>query len=201
MEFASCVFYSSRCYGAEAVATAPGYFRLGDSFLAQSNVENALAFFDKVVDIWYKYLSALQANSETGAVPKDGGDRPSGGDSPEELGEDQLADGKDQLEQILDRRRKLLGDTHIASGEVMYTLGLFHFFLLSDGATAETLISTAMTTYEQQLGSSHQSSKHVANSLEYIRCQAGEAVSRHGLMSAGDFIGSNSLHTAQDKRA
>ena len=28
-------------------------------FLAQGNVECSLAFFDKVVDIWYKYLSQL----------------------------------------------------------------------------------------------------------------------------------------------
>jgi tetratricopeptide (TPR) repeat protein len=58
-EFAKSIFHASRCVGAESVAASLGYFRLGDVFLAQGNIESALAFFDKVVDIWYKYLSAV----------------------------------------------------------------------------------------------------------------------------------------------
>ncbi len=56
-EYANSIYYSSRYFGAESISTAIGYFRLGDVFLAEGNVESALAFFDKVVDIWFKYLT------------------------------------------------------------------------------------------------------------------------------------------------
>lgn len=44
-EFASSIFYSARTYGAEAIATAIGYYNLGDVFIALGNIESALAFF------------------------------------------------------------------------------------------------------------------------------------------------------------
>eukprot|EP00607_Mallomonas_marina_P008042 CAMPEP_0182418528 /NCGR_PEP_ID=MMETSP1167-20130531/2931_1 /TAXON_ID=2988 /ORGANISM="Mallomonas Sp, Strain CCMP3275" /LENGTH=309 /DNA_ID=CAMNT_0024592775 /DNA_START=470 /DNA_END=1399 /DNA_ORIENTATION=+ len=171
VEFASSVFFSSRCYGAEAVATAPGYFRLGDTFLAQSNIENALAFFDKVVDIWYKYLSAIHSSAEAAAAVGEEATGPKLMSEFEQLSEDQLADGRGQLEQILDNRRRLLGENHIASGEVQYTLGLFEFFLLNHFQEADTFILTAYKTYDQQLGSGHPSTRHVHAVLDFLRQQ------------------------------
>lgn len=38
-EFSSNIYYMSRCSGAESVSVSMGYFRLGDVFLAQGNVE------------------------------------------------------------------------------------------------------------------------------------------------------------------
>ena len=111
-EFSKSIFYLSRFQGAEAVSTSMGYYRLGDVFLAQGFVENALAFFDKVVDIWFKYLSALydpeadaralendslslsqtqtQQGSLTFVLPS----------NLESLSEEQLADGSHQLNQV-----------------------------------------------------------------------------------------------------
>lgn len=93
-EYSSSIYYAACCYGAEAIPTSIGYFRLGDVFLGQGNVENALAFFDKVVDIWYKYLSALH----TAATAVEGG---SNAPQLEQLTEETLADGHGQLEQVL----------------------------------------------------------------------------------------------------
>ena len=53
-EFANAIFFMSKFQGAEAVGTSMGYFRLGDVYMAQGLLEAALAFFDKVVDIWDK---------------------------------------------------------------------------------------------------------------------------------------------------
>lgn len=54
--FAEDVYYSSLEVGPEHPDTARGYFHMATIFYMQRQVEHALAFFDKVVDCWYKYL-------------------------------------------------------------------------------------------------------------------------------------------------
>lgn len=161
-EFSSCIYYMSKCAGAESIAASLGYFRLGDVFLAQGNVECALAFFDKVVDIWYKYLTNLHTPTgpsleATQAAPT------------EKLTEEQLADGRAQLEQILETRSRLLGHTHIATGEVQYTIGIFECFLLGNERAAENFIVSAQKTYESTLGEAHASSQHIEGVLSSLR--------------------------------
>jgi tetratricopeptide (TPR) repeat protein len=160
-EFSSAIYYMSVNSGAESVAVSMGYFRLGDVFLAQGNIECALAFFDKVVDIWYKYLTSLHAIIDDAAVAM-----------PEKLSEEQLADGRSQLEQVLETRSRLLGHTHIATGEAQYTIGLFEYFLLGNERAAESFIVAAQKTYESTLGEAHASSQHVHSILMLIRQRA-----------------------------
>ncbi len=50
------VYYSSLESGPEHIDTAGGYFYLADVFMTQGIVEHALAFYDKVVDVWYRYV-------------------------------------------------------------------------------------------------------------------------------------------------
>lgn len=183
--FADAVYYASRFYGAESIVSSIGYFRLGDVFLAQGNVECALAFFDKVVDIWYKYLSELhQADEE--AVLLDGTAAAAGkksvlraGTQPEavtseQLTDENLAEGRNQLEMVFEHRKRLLGQAHIATGEVQYTLGLFEFFLLFNETLAEGLIGSALSTYEMQLGPEHPSTRHVSSMLGLVQQQLAE---------------------------
>ena len=156
----------SRFQGAEAVGTSVGYYRLGDVFLAQGFVENALAFFDKVVDIWFKYLSALhnpeQPNDDI-VIPEE----------LESLSEEQLADGSYQLKKIYETRKQLLGINHIATGEVQYTIGLFEFFLIGNDNNALGLIEEAQTTYIKSLGEMHPSTEHISSVLDLVRNQTG----------------------------
>lgn len=173
-EFANSIFYSSRCYGAEAVSTSIGYFRLGDVFFAQGNVESSLAFFDKVVDIWFKYLSSLKFSggpkkSVNGVLlaQDTGGD--AGISDAEQLNEENLSDGHQQLQSILEHRCRLLGAGHIASGEAQYTLGLFEYYLLGNDITAESLINNALHVYELKLGDTHRSTEDVVAMLKLIR--------------------------------
>jgi tetratricopeptide (TPR) repeat protein len=167
-EFASSVFYSAKCYGAEAIATSGGYYSLGDVFITQGNVEPALAFFDKVVDIWYKYLSALHAR----AVDSLSGGHPESTAAPaEEPTEAQLTDGRNHLSEILESRRRLLGDNHIATGEVEYSLGLFEFFILGNEPSAATYMEMAHSIYDTQLGPSHASTLHVKAVLQLVKQQ------------------------------
>ena len=164
VDFAQCIYFSSRFYGAEAIQTSSGYFRLGDCFLAQGNVESALALFDKVVDVWYKYLSNVHLMTIQGDQ---------GGQSAAELvnslGDESIADGKVQIEKIVDTRSRLLGADHIATGESHYTFGLFQFFLMGQTRLAEVHLNKAYGTYEAQFGEQHTSTRHVAGVLTLVK--------------------------------
>lgn len=163
-DYAQGIYFASKCYGAESIATALGFYRLGDVFLAQGDMEPALAYFDKVVDVWYKYLCELQA----GNAQLDRGNKMSS-ITATQLTEDNLADGRSHLEAIYEHRKRLLGNGHIATGEVQYTIGLFEFLLLGSETAAEGLIVSALQTYELQLGPAHSSTKHVMAMLEVVQ--------------------------------
>lgn len=59
-QLAHDVYYSSLESGPEHIDTAAGYFYMADVFLTKGVVEHALALYDKVVDIWYKFLINLR---------------------------------------------------------------------------------------------------------------------------------------------
>ena len=67
----------------------------------------------QVVDTWYKFLATVRNNTEELDI----------------LGEAQLAEAMEMLRQILETRTKFLGESHIATGEACYTLGLLHLFV------------------------------------------------------------------------
>lgn len=191
-EFAQMIYYNTRSNGAESIAASVGYCFLGEAFLQENKVENALASFDKVVDIWYKYLSGIYAKVESGEAEAKLGAigetaklvsqqlakevAPKSKSSDEativEINtnvsyENQL-DGHKQLNGILEHRRSLLGSNHIATGEVHYTLGLFEFFFSGDAATAAGHLKSAKNIYSEQLGPGHPSTAHVADVSEVL---------------------------------
>jgi len=101
---------------------------------------------------------------------------------------------RNQLEQIQDHRRRLLGDNHIATGEVLYTLGLFEFFLLGNEQAAEAFILAALRTYEMQLGSNHVSTRHVNAVLAFIRQKASSRVTAEIFGKRGEvLLGSHAI--------
>ena len=167
-DFAQSVFFSSRASGAEAIPTSLAYFCLGEVFLTQGSIEHALAFFDKVVDIWYKYLSGLHTQREQEknmSILNNVGTR----NDAAPLLEEYIAEGRTQLEKVLDCRRRLLGPGHIATGEAEYTLGLLEYFLINNENTAEGLVLAAQRCYESQLGNAHPSTMHVNSVLDMIQ--------------------------------
>jgi tetratricopeptide (TPR) repeat protein len=195
-EIAKSIFFSSKCNGAESIATSTGYYSLGDIFLAQGNIENCLAYFDKVVDIWYKYLSALHSRAVENMAG--GNTEPSPDTSlPEEPSEAQLTDGYNQLLQVLDNRKRLLGDTHIATGEVEYCLGLFEFFIHGSEAKAAEFMEQAHKIYDTQLGPSHSSTLHVKAVLSLVQQQPWSPHNVHGEQDRGNGVEyRQQLHTA-----
>ena len=167
VDFSKSVYFSSRFYGAESIQTSSGYFRLGDCFLAQGNVESALALFDKVIDVWYKFLSNIHLMST-----QEGDNGAEVAAVVNSLSEEHVTDGNTQVARVLEARGRLLGAEHIATGEAAYTLGLFEFFLLGKPLDAETHMLTAQQAYEVQLGPQHTSTRHVANVLTLVKQHA-----------------------------
>ena len=62
--------------------------------MSQNRVENGLAFYDKVVDIWYKFLANVRSNAQDIDV----------------LGEAQIAEAMDMLKNVWQIREKFLGN-------------------------------------------------------------------------------------------
>ncbi|CAM9150902.1 unnamed protein product [Scytosiphon promiscuus] len=145
------VYCSSLEVGPEHIDTSAGYFLIANIFYAQRKVESSLAFYDKVVDIWYKFLASVR-NDATLA---------------EDVGKAQLSEGMDMLTRVLNIRTNLLGDTHIATGEARCTLGLLHLFV-ADKATAVEHLSSASEIYTHHLGSEHASTQDVADILAQL---------------------------------
>lgn len=70
-------------------------------------MESSLAFYDKVVDIWYKFLASVRSDSSLA----------------ENVGEAQMSEGRDMLTRVLNTRVNLLGETHIATVRKNITIG------------------------------------------------------------------------------
>ncbi|CAM9542028.1 unnamed protein product [Hapterophycus canaliculatus] len=145
------VYCSSLEVGPEHIDTSAGYFLIANIFYAQRKVENSLAFYDKVVDIWYKFLASVRNDANLA----------------ENVGKAQLSEGMDMLTRVLNTRINLLGDTHIATGEARCTLGLLYLFV-ADKATAIKHLSSASEIYTHHLGSQHASTQDVVDILAQL---------------------------------
>lgn len=148
-QLADDVYYSSLMVGPEHIDTSGGYFQLGNVFYSMNKIENALAMYDKVVDIWYKCVTQLLSAAGSDLLP---------------LGEAKGAEGVEVLSHIRKRREECVGASNIATGESNYILGLLCQYLGQLQKAAEHM-RLALAIYENQLGPDHQSTKDVTVSL------------------------------------
>lgn len=155
-ELSRDVYHSSLEVGPEHIDTAGGYFHMANAFYGQQRVEGALALFDKVVEIWYKFLASVRSE-------------PAGAES---SGEAQLKEGLGMLQRILDMRSQLLGRDHIATGEASYTVGLLQIFM-GRYEDAQATVRSAMDVYRQHLGAEHASTRDVAEVLQQLQRRIG----------------------------
>ena len=157
-QLADDVYYSSLMVGPEHIDTSGGYFQLGNVFYSMNKIENALAMYDKVVDIWYKCVTQLLSADATSAeLPP--------------LGEAKGAEGIEVLSHIRKRREECVGASNIATGESNYILGLLYQYLGQLHKAAEHM-RLALAIYENQLGADHQSTRDVTLSLMTLEGQA-----------------------------
>lgn len=143
-ELANDIFHSSLEIGPEHIDTAGGYYHMATIFFSQNEINHALAFYDKVVDIWYKFLVGVRQGKEE----IDG------------VSEAAVQEAMAMLKNIAGTRERFLGATHIASGEAQYTVGLLHLYT-GELANAKVCVKAAAGVYLEHLGEEHPSTKDV----------------------------------------
>jgi hypothetical protein len=149
-QLANDVYYSSLESGPEHIDTAGGYFYMADVFLTTEAVDQALAFYDKVVDIWYKFLIKLRRRPDESIS--------------DYLSEAHIGEAVEMLKSILTARKRYLGRTHIATGEASYALATLKH-ITGFEADARKLYRTALAIYEQHLGAQNESTAAIRAAL------------------------------------
>lgn len=148
-------YHCALLFGPEHLYTSELYFCLGSIFNRMQQVhpagqhqkqqrdnENALGMFDKVVDIWYRFLT--NPPEETAAWML-------------EHQRLRILEASRMLQQIIKLRSAALGVTHVATGEVLYTQGLV-FLFLGDHAQAKRFVKQSLDVYSENLVRPHESS-------------------------------------------
>eukprot|EP00002_Diphylleia_rotans_P004647 TRINITY_DN1352_c0_g1_i2.p1 TRINITY_DN1352_c0_g1~~TRINITY_DN1352_c0_g1_i2.p1 ORF type:complete len:265 (-),score=62.91 TRINITY_DN1352_c0_g1_i2:275-1069(-) len=150
-ELASDVYFMSSAVGAEHVKTSGGYYQMANVFHSTERVEQSLALFAKVVDIWYKYLTAIHQDAEFASA--DG------------LDEVQATEALQMLFTIRRLRQQALGENHPAVGESYYVLSLlFHY--LGDIDKSKENAELSLGILESELGHDHASVQEVRGFME-----------------------------------
>ena len=145
------VYYSSLESGPEHIDTAGGYFYMADVFQTQGIIENSLALYDKVVDIWYKFLINLRHRPDESIS--------------DYLSEAHIGEAVEMLRSILETRKKHLGANHIATGESAYALGILKHVTGFD-LDARNHYTQALTIYTNQLGADNESTIAIQRAIE-----------------------------------
>ncbi|KAI9981289.1 hypothetical protein PInf_008942 [Phytophthora infestans] len=122
--------------------------------LQQRNQQNdsALAMLDKVVDIWYRFLTNPPEDTAAWML---------------EHRRLRVQEASSMLQQIVSIRQNLLGSKHVATGEVQYTLGLL-FLFLGDHIQAKAFVKQALDIYINALGPEHPSTVDVIGVLHQL---------------------------------
>lgn len=147
------IYYCSLNVGPEHIETAGGYYHIALVFLKQDNVEQSLAFFDKVVDIWYKFLCSLRQNDDETIS--------------DYLNDAKIGEAGDILQSIVETRCEYLGPQHIASGEASFVLGIL-YSLAGEKQKAAELYSTALSIYEVEVGADNELTNDIRHALEQL---------------------------------
>ncbi|KAG7395601.1 Zinc finger MYND domain-containing protein 12 [Phytophthora boehmeriae] len=114
--------------------------------------DSALAMLDKVVDIWYRFLTNPPEDTAAWML---------------EHQRLRIQEASVMLQQIITIRQNMLGPKHVATGEVLYTLGLL-FLFLGDHGQAKAFVKQALDIYIETLGPEHPSTVDVIGVLQQL---------------------------------
>jgi tetratricopeptide (TPR) repeat protein len=154
LQLAQDVYYCSLDAGPEHITAAAGYFYMGDVCLLQEQPDRAHIFFDKVVDVWYRFLAQLMQTP--------------GGTVADYVSEAHQAEAVEMLKSVLAARVTHLGPSHLGATEAAYALAML---LHSCGLTAEALTYylRAQAGYESLLGPEDPAVEAIQTAVEGLR--------------------------------
>jgi hypothetical protein len=133
-------YHCSLLFGPEHLYTSELYFSIGRALQRQALTESveetkdnegehlkdaALGMFDKVVDIWYRFLTDQPENTSTYML---------------EHQRLRLFEGTRMLQLIADARVQALGIAHVATGEVLYTQVSYISFQIYSALDRNTVV-------------------------------------------------------------
>lgn len=166
--FAEDVYYCALEYGPEDVRTSLGYYNLSKVFEADGDGAKALSCSDHVIKIWLDVLAALVLGEDArrmignDAGTADADDEEKGGESGEganaarevapvtalPLGESQLLEVVEMLQDVCALRGELLGEAHASVGDARLAsaLALAH---VGDVVGARDHLAMARQAYDQ----------------------------------------------------
>jgi hypothetical protein len=126
-QLTSATYYLCVMNGPEHILTSFGYFDLGNVFAAKSNMEHAMAFYDRVKDIWYQHLTtALRM-----ALEPNGDEMTEGHIAGAEMlvaanfGIENLQDAVKMLRGIVGLQTERYGRVHPSTARAEFVLGMF----------------------------------------------------------------------------
>lgn len=133
-------YHCALLLGPEHLYTAEMYFWLGRIFSRMQSSptqesENALGMFDKVVDIWYRFLTHPPEDTAAWML---------------EHQRLRIYEASSMLQHIAQTRARTLGAKHVATGEVLYTQGLL-FLFLEDHTQAKLFVQQALDVYVETM--------------------------------------------------
>lgn len=147
------VYYSSLDSGPEHIYTSHGYYQMARVFMLRQDVEHMLAFYDKVVDIWYKFLIKLKQRNQENIF--------------DYLSEAQISEAAEMLRNIYETRQTHLGAQHIASGEACQVLAVLRHLSGAEDI-AKQLYIDALAVYIHQFGDQHDATKAIQKAIDEL---------------------------------
>eukprot|EP00758_Cryptobia_borreli_P003111 Tbor_TRINITY_DN3535_c0_g1::TRINITY_DN3535_c0_g1_i1::g.2920::m.2920 len=141
-------YYLSIMHGPEHILTSYSYFDIGNVFAAQTNMENAMAFYEKVKDIWYTHLTNVLQQR----LKNEDTDMPYG--TPKQIGEENMQDTTKMLQGIIDLQTERFGMLHPVTCRAEYIFGMFFLFSY-DIISGQQYIMRALEIAKRVYGARH----------------------------------------------
>eukprot|EP00906_Rhabdomonas_costata_P024754 RCo035538 len=162
-QLAQATYYLALLNGPHHILTSFGYFDLGNVFAAKANMDSAMAFYEKVKEIWAGHLEAVFSRPAKAAEGDD--DEAAARDtlehrSPASFGEENVQDGLKMIRGIVGLQTERFGLVHPATGRAELILALY-FRWIDDNEHAQECLERALEIHKRVYGPQHQTTSRI----------------------------------------
>eukprot|EP00667_Euglena_gracilis_P017311 EG_transcript_18239 len=148
---AQATYFLTVLNGPNHILTAFGYFDLGNVFAAKSSMDSAMAFYNKVKDIWYDHLTLVFGGPELD---------PAVLSTPALFGEENVQDALKMLRGIVGLQTERFGLVHPATASAELILALYYRWI-ADDTHAVQCMTRSVEIHKRVYGVQHQTTLRV----------------------------------------
>eukprot|EP01012_Entosiphon_sulcatum_P064626 TRINITY_DN93453_c0_g1_i1.p1 TRINITY_DN93453_c0_g1~~TRINITY_DN93453_c0_g1_i1.p1 ORF type:complete len:378 (-),score=66.79 TRINITY_DN93453_c0_g1_i1:111-1244(-) len=160
-QLAQATYYLTILNGPSHILTSFGYFDLGNVFAANSNMDSAMAFYEKVKEIWYAHLERVAT-----ALPDELQFEHS---TPTSFGEENLQDGLKMIRGIVGLQTERFGSVHPATGKAELILALYYAWMDDIGKAGECF-ERSLEIHRRVFGPQHTTTVKVRQYMQRYGC-------------------------------